>query len=160
MIFARIIFLSYISVLKYRSLWLLQYCKSYQLKRSFCGNFFGVLRYSPHKTEFYNSGPIIRVWYVVDLLFEGVFWCNRWGNVVKSISTYTLWPPVCSQSTWMCSNEMVNRLIRLSIRSYESILDIDRKFNQCKVKLVHFWHTIKLYFRYRFTQFNSTTVEP
>ena len=82
------------------------------------------------------------------------------GNVVKSILAYTLWTPVCSQSTWLCSNEMVNRLIRSSMRSYESTSDIDRKVNQCKVKLVLFWHTIELYFRYRFMQHDRTTVEP
>ena len=46
------------------------------------------------------------------------------------------------------------------MHSYESISDIDRKVNQCKVKSIHFWHTIKLYFRYRFAQLNRTTVEP
>ena len=47
------------------------------------------------------------------------------------------------------------------MRSYESISHTDRKVNQqCKVKSVHFWHTIKLYFRYRFTQRERTTVEP
>ena len=122
--------------------------------------FFGILRYSLHKTEFDNLGPVIWARYVVNLFFEGVFWCNLQGNVVKSILTYTLWPPVCSQSTWMCSNEMVNRLIRSSMRSHKNISDIDWKVNQCKVKSIHFWHTINLYFRYTFTQLDCTTIEP
>jgi hypothetical protein len=142
--------------LKYCSLRLLQNCKSYQPKNNFCGDFLGILRYSPHKTGFDNFGPVIWARYVVNLFFEGGFRCNLKGNVVKSILTYTLWPPVCSQNTWMCSNEMVNRLIRLSMSSYESIWDIGRKVNQCKVKSIHFCHTIKLYFRYRFTQLNRT----
>ena len=60
-IFARIIFLSYISALKHCSLKLLQTCKSYQPKSRFCGKFFlGILRYSRRKTEFDNLGPVIR----------------------------------------------------------------------------------------------------
>ena len=52
------------------------------------------------------------------------------------------------------------RLIGSLVRSYERISDIDRKVNQREVKSIHFGHTIKLYFRYRFTQLNRTTVEP
>ena len=53
---ARFIIPPYIYVLKYHSLRLLQNCKSYQLKSSFYDNFRGILRYSPHKTEFDNLG--------------------------------------------------------------------------------------------------------
>ena len=75
-VFSRFNFLLYISVLKYYSLRLLQNCKSFQLKSRFCGNFFNILRYSPHKAEFDNFGPIIRARYVVNLLFERKIGCS------------------------------------------------------------------------------------
>ena len=43
---------------------LLKNCKGYQLKSRFYGNFFSILRYSPHKTEFVNFGPVSRARYV------------------------------------------------------------------------------------------------
>ena len=47
---------------------------NYQLESKFCGNSFDILRYSPHKTEFNNLGPVIRARYLVNLLlFEGIF---------------------------------------------------------------------------------------
>jgi hypothetical protein len=61
------------SVLKHCSLGLLQNCKSYQLKREFCSNVLGILRYSQHKTEINNLSPVIRAQYVVNLLFEEIF---------------------------------------------------------------------------------------
>ena len=74
-IFAKFIYLLYISVLRYYSLRLLQNCKSYQLKGKFCGNFLGILGYSPHKTEFNNLGTTeIQAQYLVNLFFEGIFW--------------------------------------------------------------------------------------
>ena len=68
-IFVRFICLLYISVLKYYSLRLLQNCKSYQLKSRFCGNFLGILRYNPHKTEFNILIPVIQAQYAVESTF-------------------------------------------------------------------------------------------
>ena len=58
------------------------------MKSKFCGDFFGILRYSPYKTEFDNLGPVIRARYVVvNLLFEGIYWYSLQGNVGKIILT-------------------------------------------------------------------------
>ena len=80
--FARFISHFYICVLKYYSLRLLQNCKSYLRKTRFCSSFYCILRYSPHKTEFYNLDPVIQAGYVVNLFFEEGFWCNHYvGNL-------------------------------------------------------------------------------
>ena len=66
---AKFIILLFIYALKLYILKLLINCKSYKLKSTFCGDFHGILRYSPHKTEFDNVSPVIRALYVVNLLF-------------------------------------------------------------------------------------------
>jgi hypothetical protein len=84
-------FISPLSIftLKYYCLKLLQNCKSYQLKTRFCSTFFGILRYSPHKTELDNLDPVIWAQYVAVLLFGGDFLvqqplgqrCKKYSNI-------------------------------------------------------------------------------
>ena len=48
----------------------------------------------------------------------------------RSINLKPLWPLGCSQSKWMCSNETADRIMGSSMRSYESISNIE-----CAVEL-------------------------
>jgi hypothetical protein len=49
--------------------------------------FFAILRYSPHKTEFDNLGPLVPARYVVNLLFEEIFLVQSLGQCCKKHST-------------------------------------------------------------------------
>jgi hypothetical protein len=108
---------------------LFQNCKSYQPKNKFSGNFSGILRYSPHKTEFDNSGLtmgknaklailkfavifflrkiIIRFYLPNNIFTQNSFFSDCLSNffrkVVVYISFYTFFPVVSRNLSLICN---------------------------------------------------------
>ena len=80
--------------------------------------------------------------------------CKKYSNI------HTLTSCMLSEYMYVLrwDGQQAHKIIDVLI--WEYLRYWPKSYNQSKVKSIHFWHTIKLYFRYRFTQLYRTTEHP